>query len=96
VGAAALYYLYKQHQNKQGAGREGRYYLSKNGRVYYREPNGNFHWVTPPSGGVQVPESEAEHYRDFAGYNGQTTGKSFGGYGAAGAVPAGGPPGPGR
>jgi hypothetical protein len=97
VGAAALYYLYKSHQNQQGAGAQGKYYLSKNGRVYYRDQSGNVHWVTPPSGGVQVPADEAQQYSGYAGYNGSTSGKTFGGYGAsntsAGGA-AGGPPGP--
>src|SRR5712692_6010265 len=58
AGAAALYYLYKTHQNKQGEGKSGQYYLSKNGRVYYRDPQNPkiVHWVTPPSGGIQVPD----------------------------------------
>jgi hypothetical protein len=35
AGAAALYYLYNQRKNAKGNGAEGKYYLSKNGRVYY-------------------------------------------------------------
>src|SRR5262249_7766801 len=38
AGAAALYYLYNKHKNAQGTGKQGQYYLSKNGRVYYRDP----------------------------------------------------------
>jgi hypothetical protein len=94
AGAAALYYLYNRHKNKQGQGREGKYYLSKNGRVYYREPNGDFHWVSPPSEGIRVPASEADQYRDYAGYNGQASGRTFGGYGATSEAPADGLPGP--
>ena len=37
AGAAALFYMYKKHQAK--AGQQIQYYRSKNGRVYYREPN---------------------------------------------------------
>ena len=77
VGAAALYYLYRQHQNSQKEGAQGKYYLSKNGRVYYRDAQGKPHWVSPPSGGVQVPESEAQQYQNFQGYNGRSTGRTL-------------------
>jgi len=96
AGAAALYYLYNKHKNQQGAGSQGQYYLSKNGRVYYRDRNGNPVWVTPPSGGIEVPASEAQQYSRYRGYNGQNTGETFGGYGAENMPVAGGPPGPGR
>jgi len=92
VGAAALYYLWKTHQNAAGAGSQGKYYLSKNGRVYYRDANGNPHWVTPPR--IEVPADQAQEYSRFAGYNNRATGETFGGYGATSAAPAGGPPGP--
>ncbi len=77
AGAAALYYLYNKHKNKQDQGAQGKYYLSKNGRVYYRDAQGKAQWVTPPPGGIQVPESEAQQYRDFQGYNGQSTGRDL-------------------
>jgi len=76
-GAAALYYLYNQHKNAQGAGAQGKYYLSKNGRVYYRDAEGRAHWVTPPQEGIRVPESEAQQYQDFQGYNGRNTGRDL-------------------
>jgi hypothetical protein len=82
VGAAALYYLYNKYKNRQGQGQQGQYYLSKNGRVYYRDRNGNPVWVTPPSQGIEVPESEASQYSRYRGYNGRNTGETFGGYGA--------------
>jgi predicted heme/steroid binding protein len=77
AGAAALYYLYQQRKNAQGAGPNGKYYLSKNGRVYYRDSQNRPHWVTPPQGGIRVPESEAQQYRDFQGYNGRSTGRDL-------------------
>lgn len=83
AGAAALYYLYNRNKNKQGQGAEGKYYLSRNGRVYYRDAQGRAHYVTPPSGGIQVPESEAQQYRDFQGYNNRTTGRDLTGLGQA-------------
>ena len=77
AGAAALYYLYNQHKNKQQQGPEGKYYLSKNGRVYYRDAKGVAHWVTAPAGGIRVPESEAQQYQDFQGYNNRPTGRDL-------------------
>jgi hypothetical protein len=77
-GAAALYYMYNKHKKaQQTTGVEGQYYLSKNGRVYYRDEQGRAHWVTPPPQGIQVPEQEAMMYRDFQGYNGNTTGRTL-------------------
>lgn len=77
AGAAALYYLYNRHKNKQEQGAQGKYYLSKNGRVYYRDAQNRAHWVTPPPGGIQVSESEAQQYRDFQGYNNRPTGRDL-------------------
>lgn len=76
-GAAALYYLYNRHKNRQGQGAQGKYYLSKNGRIYYRDAENRPHWVTPPPGGIQVPESEAQKYREFQGYNNRSTGRDL-------------------
>ena len=77
AGAAALYYLYNKHKNNKEQGAQGKYYLSKNGRVYYRDKQGQAHWVTPPQGGIRVPESEAQQYRDFQGYNNRPTGRDL-------------------
>lgn len=78
AGAAALYYLYNQHKNAQGqAGPQGQYYLSKNGRVYYRDKQHRAHWVTPPPNGIQVPAQEAQRYRDFQGYDNRPTGRDL-------------------
>ena len=78
AGAAALYYLYNQHKKAQAAdGANSQYYLSKNGRVYYRDAQHKAHWVTPPQGGVQVPADEAERYRDFQGYQNRSTGRDL-------------------
>ena len=83
-GAAALYYLYKRHQSASNAsGPEGQYYLSKNGRVYYRDAEHRAHWVTPPREGIEVPEAEARGYQGFQGYQNQTTGRDLTGLGDA-------------
>lgn len=79
AGAAGLYYLYNQHKNASQEGAQGKYYLSKNGRVYYRDAEHRAHWVTTPSEGIRVPESEAQKYRQFQGYNGNTTGRDLSG-----------------
>jgi hypothetical protein len=80
AGAAALYYLYKKHQNAASAeGPDGQYYLSKNGRVYYRDAEHRAHWVTPPPGGIQVPEDQAAEYREFQGYENRDTGRDLSG-----------------
>jgi hypothetical protein len=77
AGAAALYYMYNQHKNASQDGAQGKYYLSKNGRVYYRDAEHRAHWVTPPAEGIRVPESEAQKYRQFQGYNGNTSGRDL-------------------
>lgn len=83
AGAAALYYLYEHHKNATAAaGAEGQYYLSKNGRVYYRDKDHRAHWVTPPPGGISVPESEASKYKDYQGYENKSTGKDLTGVGS--------------
>ena len=83
AGSAALYYLYNKHKNSQEQGPQGQYYLSKNGRVYYRDAQHRAHWVTPPPEGIKVPESEAQQYRDFQGYNNRATGRDLVGLGQA-------------
>jgi hypothetical protein len=77
AGAAGLYYLYNQHKNASQEGAQGKYYLSKNGRVYYRDAEHRAHWVTPPSEGIRVPEAEAQKYREFQGYNGSSSGRDL-------------------
>jgi hypothetical protein len=78
AGAAALYYLYKKHQNaKTETGPDGQYYLSKNGRVYYRDAEHRAHWVTPPSEGISVPADQAHEYREFQGYENSSTGRDL-------------------
>lgn len=79
AGAAALYYMYKKNQQKraQGDTSQPQYYLSQNGRVYYRDKSGQAHWVTAPSQGIQVPQEEAQQYSGFQGYNNQPTGRTL-------------------
>lgn len=82
AGAAALYWMYKHHQSATAAaGPEGQYYLSKNGRVYYRDAEHRAHWVTPPPDGLRVPEAEAAEYKQFQGYDGNAQGRDLAGLG---------------
>jgi hypothetical protein len=63
AGAAAVYYLYQKHKNRQGQGPEGQYFRSRNGRVYYRDmKTGEYRWVDPPTQPIQVPADEYERY----------------------------------
>ncbi|MBD1825638.1 hypothetical protein H6F51_24525 [Cyanobacteria bacterium FACHB-DQ100] len=78
AGAAALYYLYNQHKKSQAAkGQQPQYYMSKNGRVYYRDAQKRVQWVTPPREGIQVPASEARQYEQFQGYNNRPSGRDL-------------------
>ncbi len=78
AGAAALYYIYNQHKKSQAQkNAQPQYYLSKNGRVYYRDAQKQVHYVTPPKGGVQVPAEEAQQYQEFQGYNNRSTGRDL-------------------
>jgi hypothetical protein len=63
AGAAAVYYLWKKHQNKTAEGPDGKYYLSKNGRVYYRDlKTGAYQWVDPPRQPIAVTPDEYQQY----------------------------------
>ena len=82
AGAAALYYMYKHHQTAGAeTGENSQYYLSKNGRVYYRDAEHRAHWVTPPPQGIQIPEAEAAAYQGFQGYNNNASGRDLSGLG---------------
>ena len=77
AGAAALYYMYKKHQSSAAQGPEGQYYLSRNGRVYYRDAEHRAHWITPPSQGLQVPAHEAQGLESFQGYENKASGRDL-------------------
>ncbi|HXJ22867.1 MAG TPA: hypothetical protein VMT03_21795 [Polyangia bacterium] len=82
-GAAALYYMYRKHQHAAAeVGPDGQYYLSKNGRVYYRDADHRAHWVTPPPDGIAVPADEAGQYAQFQGYQNRSTGRGLSDLGA--------------
>jgi len=81
-GDAALYYLYREHLATDGAGPQGRYYLSKDGRVFYKDAQGREHTVNAPSEGLRVPRAAADPYRDIRGYAGQQNGRDLRGLAA--------------
>jgi hypothetical protein len=70
AGAAA-------HNSQPGVNAQNQYYLSRNGRVYYRDANGQAHWVTPPKDGIRIPENEAAQYRHLQGYEFSSTGRDL-------------------
>ncbi len=77
---AALYYMYKRSQAKKDPDNR-QYYLSSNGRIYYRDENKTVVWVLPPRKPVQIPIEETNQYPDlkqYRGYNGKKIGKTFG------------------
>ena len=76
-GDAALYYLYRQHLTNEGMGPQGRYYLSKEGRVFYKDWQDRQHTVNPPSEGLRVPRPNADPYRGVRGYAGQEDGRDL-------------------
>jgi hypothetical protein len=76
-GDAALYYLYREHLTADGTGPQGRYFLSKDGRVFYKDAQGKEHTVNPPSDGLRVPRAAAEPYREIRGYEGQQNGRDL-------------------
>ena len=81
-GDAALYYLYREHLTTDGAGPQGRYYLSNDGRVFYKDAQGREHTVNAPSEGLRVPRAAADPYRDIRGYAGQQNGRDLRGLAA--------------
>lgn len=82
AGAAALYYMYRKSQQNKQAGQaqaqgQPQYYLSKDGRVYYRDQTARVHYVTAPTQPIQVPYDQLQQYQgidQLQGYNNQTTG----------------------
>lgn len=70
VGAAALYYIYKQRQQappvpgKPPTGISGQLYRSEStGGIYYRDPQGKAVWVSPPKAGISVPADVAARFQ---------------------------------
>jgi hypothetical protein len=81
AGIALLYYLYRKHQmttqrtaqaNATAAAQKPpQLYRSKNGGVYYRDPQGKPVWLTVPSQGMQVSTDDLNQYApDYAKHQG--------------------------
>lgn len=83
TGAAALCYIYEKRQESHSpAGPQGKYYRSNTGRIFYRnQKTEEFQWICPPSQPIKVPATQAEPFREYAGYDNRQTGRGFGGYG---------------
>ena len=80
AGAAALYYMYKKRRDANNRPANVQYYLSKNGRIYYRDPQTKRAiYVTPPRQPLRVPESELQglDLEQFQGYNGAAQGRDL-------------------
>jgi len=82
-GVALLYYLWRKHQATVAArnaanggvattnGQMPQLYRSRNGGIYYRDPQGKPVWLTVPSQGLQVPVSDLRRYApDYRQYSG--------------------------
>ena len=80
--AAAMAYMLRRGRDDKG--RKQAVYLSPStARVYYRDAQTKQAiWLSSPDGktahGVTIPYEQAQEFRDFQGYNGQTFGRTFG------------------
>lgn len=72
---AAQLYLAQKHRQKPGA---ETVYLSRNGRLYYREAGKpqNVVWLDPPPNGLRVSPGAGAPFRAFIGYNNRNTGQT--------------------
>ncbi len=80
AGAALLYYLYRKHQATRtrttvnggtASARQPQLYRSKNGGIYYRDPQGRPVWLTVPNKRVEVPLEEVRRYApNYSRYRG--------------------------
>jgi len=89
AGAAALYYMYKKRRdaNNRPLPQNVQYYQSRNGRIYYRDPQTKQAiYVTPPQR-LQVNESELQGLGDINRYQGYPSGNGNLGIDAIG-IPA--------
>ena len=75
-GVAATFWMYKYQNSFESAVKQKRsiYYLSRNGRLYYRDLDARVHYVTPPKNGFKVPVYLAKSFDVLQGYAGRSTG----------------------
>jgi hypothetical protein len=62
--------------------KQGGYYLSREGHVFYKDAQDREHTVNPPSEGLRVPRAAADPYREVRGYAGQQNGRDLRGLAA--------------
>lgn len=82
TGAAALMYLYHQHQAlPERLGHDGKWYLSPQGRVYWLDPHRHAREIHAPADGIEVTVEEGQKYRPLQGYANRTVGRGLAGIG---------------
>jgi hypothetical protein len=82
TGAAALLYLYNQHQTTpERLGHDGKWYLSPKGHVYWLDPHRHARQIQPPQDGIEVTVEEGQKYRMLQGYANRSTGRGLSGLG---------------
>ena len=78
TGAAALAYMYEHPQETEAKNAvDGRLHVTTDGRLYYRDSENAVHFVSAPTEGLTVPESDAAAYRQYQGYGGSAIGRDF-------------------
>ena len=83
-GASAVAYMVRRKRDARGQALSQPIYISKSvGRAYYRNPETKQAiWLDAPAQGITIPANQGAGLREFKGYNGQNSGRNFGGYGA--------------
>ena len=87
-GASAVAYMVRRKRDAQGRALSQPIYISKaNKRAYYRNAQTKKAvFLDAPAGGITIPANQGASLREFKGYNGQNSGRNFGGYGARGKI----------
>ena len=83
-GASAVAYMVRRKRDARGRSLTQTIYISKSaGRAYYRNPETRqATFLNAPTSGITIPANQSAGLREFKGYNGQNSGRNFGGYGA--------------
>ena len=83
-GASAVAYMVRRKRDARGRALSQPIYTSNStGRVYYRNAKSKQAiFLDAPRGGITIPANQSAGLGEFKGYNGQNSGRNFGGYGA--------------
>ena len=89
-GASAVAYMVRRKRDARGRALSQPIYISKSaGRAYYRNAQSKQAiFLDAPQGGITIPANQSAGLREFKGYNGQNSGRNFGGYGARNKISA--------